>query len=84
MSGEALQIVEKRRDAKGKGEKERYTQLNAEFQRIARRGKKAFLCEQSKAIKENNRMGKTRNIFKKIRDIKLEICMDGDNKGQIQ
>ena len=83
MSEEALQIAEKK-EAKGKGEKERYTQLNAEFQRIARRGKKAFLCEQSKAIKENNRMGKTRNIFKKIRDIKLEICMDGDNKGQIQ
>ena len=83
LSEEALQIAEKK-EAKGKGEKERYTQLNAEFQRIARRGKKAFLCEQSKAIKENNRMGKTRNIFKKIRDIKLEICMDGDNKGQIQ
>ena len=83
LSEETLQIVEERK-TKGKGEKERYTQLNAEFQRIARRGKKAFLCEQSKAIKENNRMGKTRNIFKKIRDIKLEICMDGDNKGQIQ
>ena len=84
LSAETLQITEESREAKGKGEKERYTQLNAEFQRIARRGKKAFLCEQSKAIKENNRMGKTRNIFKKIRDIKLEICMDGDNKGQIQ
>ena len=80
----ALQIAEKRRETKGKGERERYAQLNAEFQRIARRGKKAFLCEQSKEIKENNRMGKTRSIFKKIRDIKLEMCMDGHNKGQIR
>jgi len=67
---EALQIDEKRREAKGKGEKERYTHLNAEFQRIARRDKKAFLSDQCKEIEENNRMGKTRNFFKKIRDTK--------------
>ena len=66
----ALQIAEKRRGAKGKGEKERYTHLNAEFQRIARRDKKAFLSDQCKEIEENNRMGKTRNLFKKIRDTK--------------
>ena len=60
----------KRREAKGKGEKERYTHLNAEFQRIARREKKAFLCDQCKEIEENNRMGKTRDLFKKIRDTK--------------
>ena len=60
----------RRREAKGKGEKERYTHLNAEFQRIARRDKKAFLSDQGKEIEENNRMGKTRDIFKKIRDIK--------------
>ena len=70
LSEEALQIAEERREAKGKGEKERYTHLNAEFQRIARRDKKAFLSEQCKEIKENNRMGKTRDIFKKIRDTK--------------
>ena len=69
-SEEALQIAEKRRDVKGKGEKERYTHLNAEFQRIARRDKKAFLSDQCKEIEENNRMGKTRDIFKKIRDTK--------------
>ena len=68
MSEEALQIAEKRRGAKGKGEKERYTRLNAEFQRIARREKKAFLSDQPKEIEENNRMGKTRDLFKKIRD----------------
>ena len=67
---EALQIVEKRREAKGKGEKERYTHLNAEFQRIARRDKKAFLSDQCKEIEENNRMGKTRDLFKNIRDTK--------------
>ena len=67
---EALQIAEKRREAKGKGEKERYTHLNAEFQRIARRDKKAFLSNQCKEIEENNRMGKTRDLFKKIRDTK--------------
>ena len=70
MSEEALQIAEKRREAKGKGEKERNTHLNAEFQRIARKDKKDFLSEQCKEIEENNRMGKTRDLFKKIRDIK--------------
>ena len=70
MSEEALQIAEKRREAKGKGEKETYTHLNAEFQRIANRDKKAFLSDQCKEIKENNRMGKTRDLFKKIRDTK--------------
>ena len=67
LSGEALQIAVKRRDMKGKGEKERYTHLNAEFQRIARRDKKAFLIDQCKDIEENNRMGKTRDLVKKIR-----------------
>ena len=70
MSEEALQIAEKRRGVKGKREKERYTYLNAEFQRIARRDKKAFLSDQHKEIEENNRMGKTRDLFKKIRDTK--------------
>ena len=70
LSEEALQIVVKRREVKGKGEKERYTHLNAEFQRIARRDKKAFLRDQCKEIEENNRMGKTRDLFKKIRDTK--------------
>ena len=64
LSKEALQIAEKRREAKGKGEKERYKHLNAEFQRIARRDKKAFLSDQCKEIEENNRMGKTRALFK--------------------
>ena len=70
LSEEALQIAEKRKEAKGKGEKERYTYLNAEFQRIARRDKKAFLSDQWKEIEENNRMGKTRDLFKKIKDTK--------------
>ena len=70
MSEEVLQIAEKRREAKGEGEKERYIHLNAEFQRIARRDKKAFLSDQCREIEENNRMGKTRDLFKKIRDIK--------------
>ena len=70
LSGEALQISVKRREAKGKGEKERYTYLNAEFQRIARRDKKAFLSDQCKEIEENNRMVKTRALFKKIKDTK--------------
>ena len=70
MPEEALQIAEKRREAKGKGGKERYTHLNAEFQRIPRRDKKAFLSDQCKEIEGNNRMGKTRHLFKKIRDIK--------------
>ena len=68
MPEEVLQIVEKRRQVKGKGEKERYTHLNAEFQRIARRNKKVFLSDQCKEIEENNRMGRTRGLFKKIRD----------------
>ena len=68
LSAEALQIVVKRREVKSKGEKERYVHLNAEFQRIARRDKKAFLSDQCKEIEENNRMGKTRDLFKKIRD----------------
>ena len=70
MSDEALQIAEKRKEVKGKGEKERYTHLNAEFQRIARRDKKAFLSDQCKEIEENSRMGKIRYVFKKIRDTK--------------
>ena len=76
IAEEALEISVKRREAKSKGEKERYTHLNAEFQRIARRDKKAFLSDQCKEIEENNRMGKTRDLFKKIRDTK------GTNKGQ--
>ena len=70
LSEEALQIAVKRREAKSKGEKERYTHLNSEFQRIARRDKKAFLSDQCKEIEGNNRMGKTRGLFKKIRDMK--------------
>ena len=77
LSGEALQIAVKRREAKSKGEKERSTYLNAEFQRIARRDKKAFLSDQCKEREEKNRMGKTRDLFKKIRDTK-----GGLNKGQ--
>ena len=79
MSEKALQIAEKGREAKGKREKERYTQLNAEFQRIARRDKKTFLCEQCKEIEEKNRMGKIRDLFKKTGDIKrifqARMCM---------
>ena len=70
LSGEALQITVKRREVKNKEEKERYKHLNAEFQRIARRDKKAFFGDQCKEIEENNRMGKTRDLFKKIRDTK--------------
>ena len=70
LSEEALRIAVKRREAESKGEKERYKHLNAEFQRIARRDKKAFLSDQCKEIQENNRMGKTRDLFKKIRDTK--------------
>ena len=73
LSDEGLQIAEKRREAKGKGEKERYTHLNAEFQRIERRDKKAFLSDPCKEIEENNRMGNTRDLFKKMRDTK-GIC----------
>ena len=70
LSGEALQIAVKRREVKSKGEKERYTHLNAEFQRIARKDKKAFLSDQCKEIEANNRKGKTRDLFQKIRDTK--------------
>ena len=70
MSEEVLQIAEKKRKAKVKGKKERYTHLNAEFQRIARRDKKGFFSDQCKEIEENNRMGKTRDLFKKMRDTK--------------
>ena len=70
LSEEALQIAVKRREAKSKGERERYSHSNAEFQRLAKRGKKAFLSDQCKEIEENNRMGKTRDLFKKIRDTK--------------
>ena len=73
MSEVALQIAEKRRETKGKGERERFTQLNAEFQRISRTDKKAFLSEQCKEIEENSGMGKTRDLFKKIRDTKRTL-----------
>ena len=73
LSGEALQIAVKRREAKSKGEKERYKLPNAEFQRLARRDKKAFFSDQCKEIEENNRMGKTRDLFKKIRDNKRKF-----------
>ena len=83
LSEEALQIAEKRREAKSKGKKERYTHLNAEFQRIARRDKTAFLSDQCKEIEENNRMGKTRDLFKKIRDTKgIFLRKVGLNRGQ--
>ena len=85
MFEEALQIAEKRREVKSKGEKERYTHLNAEFQRIARRDKKAFLNDQCKEIEGNNRMGKTRNLFRKIRDSKgtfhAKMCSIKDRNG---
>ena len=83
LSEEALQIAVKRREAKSKGEKERYTHLNAEIQRIARRDKKAFLSDQCKEIEENNTMGKTRDLFKKMRYQGNISCKDGLNKGQI-
>ena len=82
LSGEALQIAVKRREVKSKGGKERYKHLNAEFQRIARRDKKAFFSDQCKEIEENNRMGKIRDIFKKIRYQGNISCKDGFNKGQ--
>ena len=82
LSEEALQIAVNRREVKGKGEKERYTHLNAEFQRIARRDKKAFLSDQCKEIEENNRMGKTRDLFKKIRYQGTISCKEGHNKGK--
>ena len=83
LSEEVLQITEKRGEAKGKGEKERYTDLNAAFQRIARRDKKAFLSEQCKEVEENNRMGKTRDLFKKMRHQGNISCKDGHNKGMV-
>ena len=83
LSGEALQIAAKRREVKSKGDKERYKHLNAEYQRIARRGKKAFFSDQCKEIEEKNTMGKTRDLFKKIRDTKGTIsCKNGLDKGQ--
>ena len=82
LSEGALQIAVKKREAKSKGEKERYTNLSAEFQRIARRDKKAFFSGQCKEIEENNRMGKTRDLFKKIRYQRNISCKDGHNKGQ--
>ena len=82
LSGEALQIAVKRREVKSKREKERYTHLNAEFQRIARRHKKAFLRDQYKGTEENNRMGKTRDLFKKIRDTKGTFHVRMGTKGQ--
>ena len=83
LSGEALQIAVKRREVKSKGDKERYKHLNAEFQRIAKRDKKAFFSDQCKETEENNRMGKTRDLFKKIKRNQGNIsCKDGLNKGQ--
>ena len=82
MFEEALQIAVKRREAKGKGELERHTHLNAEFQRIARRDKKAFLHDQCKETEENNDLGMTRDLLKKIRDTKGTFHKDGHNKGQ--
>ena len=82
LSEEVLQIAVKTREAKCKGEKEIYTHLNAEFQRIARRDKKAFLSDQCKEIEENNRMGKTSTLFKKIRYQGKISCKDGFDKGQ--
>ena len=85
MSEEALQIAEKRREEKGRGERERYTKLNEEFQRTTRREKKAFLSDQCKEIEGNNRMGKTRDLFKKIRDTKgtfhAKMCTIKDRNG---
>ena len=82
LSKKALKLAEKRREVTGKGEKKRYTHLKAEFQRIARRDKKALLSDQCKETEENNRMGTTGDLFKKIRDTKETSCKDGLNKGQ--
>ena len=82
LSEETLQITEKRREVRGKGEKESYTHMNAEFQRIARRDKKAFLSDQCKEIEENNKMGNTKDLFGKIGGIKGTPCKDGHNKRQ--
>ena len=84
MSDEALEITEKRREVKGKGEGEKYTHLNAEFQRKARRSNKAFFSEQCKEIEENKRMGQTRDLFKTIRYQGNISCNDGHNEGQKQ
>ena len=84
LSEEALQIAEERRNGKGKGQRERYTQLNAEFQRIARRGKKSFISEQCKEIGENNRMGKTRSLHENWSYQGNISCRDGHGKGQNQ
>ena len=90
MSEEAFQIAEKRREVKGRGEKERYTHLNAEFQRITRRDKKAFFSEKYKEIEENSRMGKTRDLFKDVRDTKgtfharMGTIKDRNNKDQTE
>ena len=85
LSEEALKVAEKRREVKGKGEKGRYTHLNAEFQKIARRDKKTFLSDQCKEIQENNRMGKTRELLKKIGDTKETFhAKTGTRKGQKQ
>ena len=85
MSEKALQIAVNRREVKGKGEKERYVHLNVEFQRIARRDKNTFISEQCKEIEENNRMGKTRDLFKKIRDTKgtfhAKMCLIKNRNG---
>ena len=82
LSEEALQIAEKRKEAKGRGEKEKYIHLNAEFQRIVRRYKKAFLSDRCKEIEENSRMGKVRDLLKKIRDWGNITCKDGLEKGR--
>ena len=82
LSEEALQIVENRREVKGKGERKRYNHLNAEFQRTARRNKKAFLHEQCKEMEENNRMGKTRDLFKDWKYHRNISCKEGHDKGQ--
>ena len=84
LSEEALQIAEKRREAKGKGEKERYTHLNAELQRIARRDKKVFLSDQCKETEENNRMGKLEISSRKLQTPREHFCKDGHSKGQKQ
>ena len=85
LSEEALKIAEERTEAKGKGERERYTQLNAEFKRIVRRVKKPFFSEQCKEIEKNYRMGKTRDLFKKFGEYQGNIsCKDGHDKGQKQ
>ena len=81
LSEEALKIAEKRREQKGKGEKEKYTHLNAEFQRTAKRYKKGFLSDQCKEIEENNRMGKTKDVLKKIRDNKGKMSTIKDRYG---